>query len=167
MKPTFTRIAAAAVLAACALGAQAQTPPPAAPGGQPPAMHQHDGARMQQRMQERHARRMEGLKRILQITPQQEGAWAAWTSAMKPAARTPHNREEFARMTTPQRIDALKQRRAERNAAQDRRGDATKTFYGQLSAPQQKAFDEVALKVMARGGKRGGMHGGHHGRWNS
>jgi hypothetical protein len=174
MKSTITRIAAAALLAACAVGAQAQTAaPPAAPGSQPPGMHMHDPARMQQmqqmqqmhqqHMQERHARRMESLKRILQITPQQEGAWTAWTSAMKPAARQRRNREEFARMTTPQRIDAMRQARAQRIAEQDRRGEATKTLYSQLSAPQQKAFDEVSLKFLSRGGHRGGMHRGHHG----
>ena len=51
--------------------------------------------------------------------------------------------------------------RAQRSAEQDRRGDATKSFYAQLSAPQQKAFDEVSLKFMGRG-HRGGMRG-HHG----
>jgi protein CpxP len=175
MKSTITRIAAAAALAACALGAGAQMPPPAAPGSQAPGMHQHDPARMheqmQKHMQERHAKRMERLKRILQVTPQQEGAWAAFAGAMQPAARAPHNRDEFARMTTPQRIDALKQRRAQRIAEQDRRGDATKTFYAQLSPSQQKAFDEVSLKMLSRGakqgGERGGMHMRHHGGWNS
>jgi hypothetical protein len=168
MKSTLTRLAAAAALAACALGAQAQTTMPAGPGAQPPGMHmQHDPAQMQQRMQqhmqERHARRMESLKRILQITPQQEGAWSAFASAMMPAARAPHERGAFARLSTPQRIDAMKQMRAQRAAEQDRRGDATKTFYAQLSPSQQKAFDEVSLKMMAHG-HRGG-HGGmsHHG----
>lgn len=167
MKSTITRIAAAALLAACAVGAQAQAP--AAPGSQPPGMHMHDPARMQQHMQERQAKRMDRLKKILQVTPQQEGAFSAWANAMKPAARPPHNRDEFARMTTPQRIDALKQSRAARISEQDRRGDATKTFYGQLSAPQQKAFDEISMKFLSRGGKgghgggHGGMHRGHHG----
>lgn len=173
MKSTLTRMAAAATLAACALGVHAQTPPPAGAAPQP-GMHMPDAARMQQHMQqhaqhmqERHARRMERLKRILQIAPQQEGAWTAWTNAMRPAARAPHNREEFARMPTPQRIDALKQLRAQRNAEQDRRGEATKAFYAQLTGPQQKAFDEISMKFMKRGGGRGdhggGMHMRHHG----
>jgi hypothetical protein len=166
MKSTLTRIAAAAALAACAIGAHAQAPAPAAPGAQPPGMHmQHDRAQMQERMQqhrqERFARRMESFKRILQVTPQQEGAWAAYTAAMKPAPHARRERGEFARMSTPQRIDAMKQMRAQRAAEQDRRGDATKTFYAQLSPSQQKAFDEISLKMM-RGGHRG-MHRGHHG----
>lgn len=171
MKFPMTRLAAAAVLSACAVTAQAQTPPPPGPGAQP-GMHMHDPAQMQQmmqmhqqHMQERFMRRMESFKRILQLTPQQEGAWSTWAAAMRPAARQPHNPEEFARMTTPQRIDALKQLRAQRIAEQDRRGDATKSFYAQLTAPQQKAFDEVSMKFLARGGHRSGsMHmGGHHG----
>jgi hypothetical protein len=166
-------MAASAALAACALGAQAQTPPPAGAAPQP-GMHMPDAARMQQHMQqhaqhmqERHARRMDRLKRILQITPQQEGAWTAWTTAMRPASRPAHNRGEFARLPTPQRIDALKQLRAQRMAEQDRRGEATKALYAQLTGPQQKAFDEISLKFMKRGGghggHRGGMHMGHHG----
>src|SRR5438128_9790077 len=120
MKPTITRLAVSAVFAACAFGAQAQMPAPVAPGSQPPGMHMHDPAQMQQRMQqhmqERHAKRMERLKRILQVTPQQEGAWGAFANAVRPAPRGPHNREEFARMNTPQRIDAMKQLRAQRIA---------------------------------------------------
>lgn len=166
MKSMIDRLVPAAILAACALAAQAQTAPPAAAPA-PHGMHMHDPARMHERLQEHHARRMERLKRILQITPQQEGAWSAWTSAMKPAPRARPDRDELTRMTTPQRIDTLKQLRAQRMAEQDRRGDATKTFYAQLSGPQQKAFDEISLKFLG-GGKRGAdMHHRERGRWHS
>jgi hypothetical protein len=114
---------------------------------------------MQQRMQERMQRRMESLKRILQITPAQEGAWNAWTAAMRPSAqmmRQRGQRGDFARMTTPERIDRMRQLRALRAQEMDRRGEATKTFYAQLTPPQQKAFDEVSLKF--QGGRRGHRH---------
>ena len=162
--PSHTRrFIAAAVLAACGAVSFAQTAPAPAPGGQPPMMMrdsrgQLDGA---ERMQRHMERRMERLKRILQITPQQEGAWTAWTSAMRPTARQRPNREEFARLNTPERIDRLKQLRGVRMAEMDRRGDATKTFYAQLTPAQQKAFDEISLRFL-RGGR--GHHGphGHH-----
>jgi hypothetical protein len=155
---------AAAVLAAAALGAQAQTPPPP-PAGAPLGM-QHEGhgnfdpARMHQRMQERMQRRMESLKRILQIAPAQEGAWNAWTSAMRPSQQAMQqrgHRGEFARMTTPERLDRMRQMRALRAQEMDRRAEATKSFYAQLTPPQQKAFDEVSLKFF--GGRRGHRHG--------
>jgi protein CpxP len=152
---------AAAVLAVFGVAAQAQTPPPPPPGaGMPHAqMHEQHMQQMQQHMQQRHQRRMESLKRILQIAPQQEGAWNAWTAAMRPAAKARPNREEFARMSTPERLDRMRQMRAQRNAEQDRRADATKAFYAQLSGPQQKAFDEVSLKYLAKRGHRGERHG--------
>jgi hypothetical protein len=71
-------------------------------------------------------------------------------------------RAELEKMTTPQRIDRMRQLHAERAAAMDKRGDATKTFYAQLSPPQQKAFDELSLKFLARHG-RGGHGRGHMG----
>lgn len=156
---------AAAVLALAGLAAQAQTPPPAPAGPGPMGMHegpgQFDPARMQQRMQERMQRRMESLKRILQITPAQEGAWNAWATAMRPSAQMMQQRgqrEAFERMTTPERIDRMRQLRAQRSAEMDRRADATKTFYAQLTPPQQKAFDEVSLRFFGRHG-----HGRRHG----
>jgi hypothetical protein len=156
---------AAAVLAFAGFAVQAQTPPPASAGSAPMAMPEGrhvDPARMQQRMQERMQRRMESLKRILQITPAQEGAWSAWTAAMRPSAQMMQQRgqrEEFARLTTPERIDRMRQLRAQRSAEMDRRADATKTFYAQLTTAQQKAFDEVSLKFFHRRG-RGHRHWG-------
>lgn len=154
----FAPIAAAA-LALAGFAAQAQTPPPAPAGPGPMPMHegrgQFDPARMQQRMQERMQRRMESLKRILQLTPAQEGAWNAWTAAMRPSAQMMQQRgqrEALERMTTPERIDRMRQLRAQRNAEMDRRAEATKTFYAQLTPPQQKAFDEVSLSFFGRHG---------------
>jgi hypothetical protein len=165
------RLILAAVLAASGWAAHAQPAPAplSSPGAQPPGMHMDrghfDGQRMQQHMQERMQRRFESLKRILQISPQQEGAWNAWTAAMRPNPAAMQQRhqmhEEFARLTTPERIDRMRQMRAQRAAEMDRRADATKQFYAQLTPPQQRAFDEVSLKFM--GGRHGGRHGMHHG----
>lgn len=185
--PARKHLLIAAVLAAAAGLAGAQTAMPAAGDGaaQPQAAqaqpkaergergprgaHHHraarkDPAEMQKRMAERHASRMAELKKQLNITPAQEGAWNNFAAAMqpKPPAQRP-DRAEFDKLTTPQRIDRMQALHAERAAEMKARGDATKAFYAQLTPEQQKAFDQRAL----RGGKRGhggGHHDGHHGR---
>lgn len=169
----FKTIAAAAVLAACGIAAQAQ--PAAGPGPGPgpgmrpvpmqeqrPMMREHMQERFQQHMQQRMERRMEGLKRILQVTPNQEGAWDTWAAAMRPAHPMMQRqaRGEFASLSTPERIDRMRQLRTQRQAEMDRRSEATKAFYAQLTPPQQKAFDEISLKFL-KGGR--GHRGGHRG----
>jgi periplasmic protein CpxP/Spy len=73
---------------------------------------------------------------------------------------------QFARMTTPERIDRMKQMRAQRQQQMDQRLDATKAFYAALNAQQQRTFDEQSLDLLKggrRGHGRGGHRGGHHG----
>lgn len=170
-------LVAGLMIAGLGLAAVAQTPPP--PAGAP--MHQGHGmrdghgmregrgamdpARMEQRrqrMEERMAKRFAQLKQRLAITPAQEGAWTAWTTAMKPQARPGQrmNREEFARLTTPQRIDRMRELRAERMTRMDARMNATKTFYSALSPEQQKTFDQASLRMGGKGGKGGRHHRG-------
>jgi periplasmic protein CpxP/Spy len=121
-------------------------------------MGRHDPAKMQAHM----AKRQADMKAKLKITPAQEGAWTAFTASMQPPANMgnrpgPEQRAEMDKLTTPQRIDKMREMRAQRMAAMDKRMDATKTFYAALSPEQQKVFD-------AEHSKRGGRHGGgHHG----
>jgi Spy/CpxP family protein refolding chaperone len=168
MKFATRKIVAAGLLAAFGLAAQAQTPPAAPQGTAPTAMmgHRHggqDGARMHERMERRMAERQAYLKEKLQLTPAQEGAWAAWTQSVKPAHRGEKGqhrgqRAEFAKLTTPERIDRMRAMRAQRLAEMDKRADATKAFYAQLTPQQQKVFDDEGARF-----GRGGRHGRHHG----
>jgi hypothetical protein len=177
MKTLHRHLLTAAVLAGLGLAAVAQTQtPPAQPGG-PGAPHtmqadhgRMDPARMERmraRMEERMARRLEQLKQKLQISRGQEGAWAAWTAALKPTQFQRPDRGEFARLSTPERIDRIKARRAQHQAEMDKRLDATKTFYASLTPEQQKLFDQEGLRFARgmMGGGRGhfGGHGHHHG----
>lgn len=173
MKSVHQHLLTAALLATFGLAAVAQTtmPAPAGPGGRgAPEMQAHRGggdpARMEQRrarMQERIAKRMEAFKQKLQINAGQEGAWSAWTSALKPSGPMQRpNRAEMAQLTTPERIDRMRARRAERMAEMDKRMDATKTFYAALNAEQKKVFDAESMRFLRRGGGKG--HRGHHGR---
>ncbi len=114
----------------------------------------------QERMQKHHAQRMAELKEKLQITPAQEGAWQAFTQAMQPPqpSQKALDREEWARLKTPERIDRMRTLRSERNAQADRRAEAVKTFYATLSPEQQQRFDAASQRMHRKG------PGEHHGR---
>jgi Spy/CpxP family protein refolding chaperone len=151
---------ATGLLAALGVAAIAQTPPPATGAAPAPMAREHHGRFDPARMQERMAQRQAALKQQLQLTAAQEGAWTAFTSAMKPPAGMQRpDRAEFAKLTTPERIDRMRAMRAARSAEMDKRADATKTFYAALTAEQKKVFDAQSLH---RGGHRGGHHGGGH-----
>ncbi|MES2413032.1 MAG: Spy/CpxP family protein refolding chaperone [Pseudomonadota bacterium] len=138
--------------AAPAAGPAATGKPSGPPGDR---MARHDPAKMQAFI----AKRQADLKAKLKITPAQEGAWTTYTASMQPPAKgarpTPEQRAEFDKLTTPQRIDKMKemrtQRMAQMNAAMDKRGETTKTFYAALTPDQQKVFD-AEHKRHGRGG---------------
>lgn len=153
-------LVACALLAGLGLSAHAQTAPTPPEGGAPKAERHHGKFDPAQRA-ERMNKRLADLKQKLQITPNQEQAWASFSAAMQPPAqRARPDREALARMTTPDRIDHMRALREQRNAEMDRRGDATKAFYGQLSAEQQKTFDSETARMLQR---RGMGHRHHHG----
>ena len=163
----------AGLLATVGASAMAQGAPTAAPAGPAasamPAgprgehMGRHDPAKMQAWM----AKHQAELKSKLKITPAQEGAWTAFTASMQPPAHrahpTPEQRAEFDKLTTPQRIDKMREMRTQRMtemaATMDRRGEATKTFYAALTPEQQKVFDAEHKRH-----GRHGEHGEHDGR---
>ena len=170
---TVNSIALAGLLATAGAGAMAQTAttpqgdagttatsPQASPHGE--RMGRYDPAKMQAGM----AKRQAAMKAKLQITPAQEGAWTAFTAAMQPPADrgvgpASEQRAELDKLTTPQRIDKMREIRSQRmtamTALMDKRGEATKAFYATLSPDQQKVFD---TEHKMRGGHHGG---GHHG----
>lgn len=124
--------------------------------------HGGDGHRDPAKMEQMMAKRMDGLKAALKLTPAQEGSWSTFAGTMKPtgamAAMMPDH-DAMAKLTTPERIDKMKAMRATHTAEMDKRADATKTFYATLTPEQQKTFDAQAMK---RGGRHG-MRGRHHG----
>ncbi len=159
--PLVHGLALAGLMAAGA-SAMAQVNPPAASYSGPRSEHmgKHDPAKMQAMM----AKHQADMKARLKLTPAQESAWTAYTSAMQPPAGmamrpSDAQRAEMDKLTTPERIDRMRAMRAERmtqmNAEMDKRGNAAKTFYAALTPEQQKVFD-------AEHPKRGG-HGEHHG----
>ena len=143
----------AGLLATAGFATLAQTaPPPSAPA--PTQMQQHDPAQWRAKMAERHEQHMAKLKSELGITPQQQGAWNSFAEAWQPPAppehrMSPHQmRAEFAKMTTPERIDKIRALRDRRAALMDQRDIATKTLYAALSPEQQQKFDKITLRMM-------------------
>jgi hypothetical protein len=136
---------------------------PAAPTDATQARPGMDRAQRLERMQTRHAERLAALKQKLQLEASQEGAWNNFTAAQQRPARTADqarmDRAEFAKLTTPQRLDRMQARQAERSARFAQRADATRSFYATLSPEQQKTFDAETLHF----GPRGDHHRAHHG----
>lgn len=155
-------VATAALFAALSLPVGAQTAAPATPAvaesTAPSAQPGPSAERMQQRMQQRsenRAQRLAQFKAKLELSPEQEAAWTTYQEAMKMPRPTPPDMQKLRAMTTPERIDHMRQQREQHHAEADRRGEATKAFYAQLTPAQQKTFDAYALR-----GKKG--HGPMH-----
>ena len=160
-----------AALASSGAFAQAPAAAPSAPAAAvaqadsaaaPKAQHKRmDPAKRMERMQEHRAKRLAALKEKLKLTSAQEGAWSSFTTATQPpAGPRPHmDRAEFAKLTTPERLERMQTRQAERSAMFAKRADATKTFYAALTPEQQKTFDAETVHF---GGHRGD-HDGHRG----
>ncbi|AYM98293.1 hypothetical protein EAG14_21955 [Acidovorax sp. 1608163] len=160
---TATSAATAAFLAALALPALAQTPPP------PPAAttkaadapaRRPGGPDMQKRHEEHMAKRQAALKEKLKLTAAQESAWTTFTSAMQPGERPARpDPKELDKLTTPERIDRMRELRAQHTAQAERRDEAVKKFYTALTPEQQKTFDTEARHA-GPGMRHGGPHGG-------
>lgn len=168
-KIAFAAVALAGGLAALAPGAsvaQSRQAQPAVEEARAPAPRMRERLTPEQRIE----RRAERLRTTLQLQPGQESALRAYASALAPTAaqraERRQQRDDMAQMTTPQRLDARKARMTERMAMFDRRAEATKRFYAQLTPAQQKAFDAMASERGGRGKHgpaRGRGHGAHRG----
>jgi len=145
----------AALLSICATAVAQDRPPP--PDGQDRPM-----ARMHEHMEARLRR----LHDILNLTPDQDAALKAVADAMAPhagAGRPGADREAMKALTTPERLDRMQARMAERQARFQRTADAVKHFYALLSPEQKRAFDALTEGMgegFGRGMKPWGDHGG-------
>jgi hypothetical protein len=161
---------ASATLAGTSAFAQAPQMPstaPAAPASEAPTatgapakpqLHQRaDREQRMERMRAHRAQRLAALKEKLKLSPAQDGAWKSYASAQqptRPAGQARPDRAAIAKMTTPQRLDMMQARQAERSAMFTKRVEATRSFYAALSPEQQKTFDAESMARFE--------HGGHH-----
>jgi hypothetical protein len=168
-------IGAAACAAAFGLaaGAFAQENAPPQPGG--PAGAHAFADHMKDRMRQHEAERAKALHDVLNIRPDQESAFQAYTAALHPA----HDGARWARgqrqglqggpdgappATTPERLDRLMARLQERQQRMQARVTAIKTFYAVLSPDQRHTFDTLPL-LQGRGWQGHGGGPGAHGGW--
>lgn len=96
------------------------------------------------------AEHLAALKLKLKLKPEQEAAWSAFATASQAGMRAMHEgkqaeRDEFAKLTTPQRLDKMLAKADERRAQLAERAKAVKTFYAQLTPEQQGVFDAESM----------------------
>ncbi len=159
MKSVFKPVLLAGLMAVT-LSTLAQPGPGTGPGPGPsagsPAADPEIRDRMQARMQRHMDRRTASLKAKLKLGAEQESAWNAYVAAMKPPAFSQHpGRAEMDKLTTPERLDKMRELRKQREAEMDKRDDATRAFYATLNAEQKKVFDANTGRPWGDRGSRG------------
>ena len=172
MKPTFQRVALAAVLGlGLVVSAAAQDRSPAPGGSAGPR-----GGDRQKLFEDRQHSREQRLHDLLQIKPDQETAFRTFVASLEQARPErgqiprgqrrdggpgPRQRGSGAAdetLTTPQRLDRAAQRLADAQQRLQKEAAAVKTFYAVLSPDQRKAFDAMDGAGLGRGsGRRGGF----------
>jgi hypothetical protein len=119
-------------------------------------MHHNEG-RHHERMGKNWERRQTELKSKLRLTTAQETAWNTFVEGMKvPGKRLGQDidRDALAKLSTPERLEKMnavhEANLAVIQAHIKQRADATRTFYNQLNADQQKVFDAETLPERLR-----------------
>jgi Spy/CpxP family protein refolding chaperone len=131
-------------------------------GGTTLAVQAHDGRghaakheQMKANWGERAAKREQKLHDALKLTPNQEAAWATYTSAIKPAARTERGeRGDWKNMAAPERMAKRIEMAKQRVAVMESRLQAVSAFYAVLTPEQKKLFDDNSTQRGHRMGHR-------------
>lgn len=102
------------------------------------------------------AEHMAALKEKLKLTGEQEAAWNKFTEASQAGARRlgldrKATRDEFEKLSTPERLDRMQAMSEMRRVRMAERAEAIKAFYAQLTPEQQKVFDAEAMPNRDRG----------------
>jgi periplasmic protein CpxP/Spy len=105
---------------------------------------------------ERVAAHQHKLREQLKLTPSQDAAWAAYTTAIKPAARGERGeRSDWIAMPAPQRMEKRIEMAKQHVSMMETRLAALNTFYAVLTPEQKKVFDANSVG-------HGGRHMRHH-----
>ena len=147
MKSPIRSTLMATRIATATLGAWAQSAPAPAAGSTPAAATAPAHPGMHDRMLQHMARHLEKLKAQLKLAPEQQSAWAAYAQALTPPkdASHPMHHGDLASLTTPERLDRMKQMHQEHEAAWQQRDQATRALYSALNDDQKKTFDRETL----------------------
>ncbi|MHB1187524.1 Spy/CpxP family protein refolding chaperone [Thiobacillus sp.] len=105
---------------------------------------------------DRRAEHLAALREKLKLAPGQEAAWNTFAGASQPGMHRMGGdrkamRAEFAKLSTPERLDRMQAMSDVRRAKMAERAEMTKAFYAQLTAEQQKVFDAEAMPQRHRG----------------
>ncbi|MES2536494.1 MAG: Spy/CpxP family protein refolding chaperone [Pseudomonadota bacterium] len=115
------------------------------------------------KFKERMARHQTELHDKLKLNATQEAAWKTFVGSAAPMTkRTRTDREAFAKLSAPERMEHMLGKMKEREAFMATRLAALKTFYATLTPEQQKVFNESTLRHHGRKGHGGHHRGGHH-----
>ena len=121
-------------------------------------IHRHGGPEM---MAMHGAARAERMRAVLQLRADQEPALKAYLDATAPTqgdhAGAQRMHDAGHPRTTPERLSAMEAKMDTHVAAMKRHIAATRAFYGQLDAKQQKAFDAISMAGPGMGHPRA-MH---------
>jgi Spy/CpxP family protein refolding chaperone len=166
-------IACSLTLGAAGVALAQDAPPPPPPPAHGPMAHPDHAGRWGEHKRGEHERL---LHDALALRPDQEAAWTAFKASMEPTPEAQARRQawaqeavdrkdgpraEHAHLTTPERLDKMAARMAERQAAFQRHAAAVKTFYAVLTPQQQRTFDALATMGMhSRFGPGMGQRGG-------
>lgn len=145
-------IAGSGILAASAYAVSADRP------GDTPRCESRQMQKAEGRWEGKQAALLAGLKEKLQLSAEQEAAWDTFAAGAQPGSRSQDMdrkamRDEFDKLSTPERLDRMQAMADKRHARMAERAQAIKAFYAQLTPEQQKVFDTEAMP--------GGHHGGH------
>lgn len=119
-------------------------------GSDKPRCEARSGQPMKGDHQAKRAAHFSALKDKLQLAPGQEAAWSAFTQTMqarpRPDGMAPKAmRENFAKLSTPQRLDRVQAMAERHQVRMTERAAAVKAFYAQLTPAQQQVFDVEAM----------------------
>ncbi|WP_018506578.1 Spy/CpxP family protein refolding chaperone [Thiobacillus thioparus] len=108
------------------------------------------GQKTHAKWEARRAEHLSELKEKLKLSPDQEAAWGTFTRAAQPGMRHASAdrqamRDEFEKLSTPQRLDKMMAMSDARRSRMLERNQAIKVFYAQLNPEQQKVFDAEAM----------------------
>lgn len=153
----LSRWAAVAVIgtAIAAPAAWAQPSAEAVAPAQQASQPEHRPGHPHQRHKAEHsAQRLERMKNLLQLQPEQQAAWDTYVASVHQHSKKMEqaHKADWKNMNTLQRLDAKAQMRKEHLATAEQRDQATRAFYNSLNSTQQKAFDSLPM---------GGKHRGH------
>ncbi|MCD5360483.1 Spy/CpxP family protein refolding chaperone [Chromobacterium aquaticum] len=87
------------------------------------------------------ARHLQALHDQLKLQAKQEAAWKTYTESMKPGERAMPPKPQ-AGETAPQRMERMLDMMKQHQDGMQKRLDALKTFYAQLTPEQQKVMDQ-------------------------